>query len=247
MFVARPLAKDSNPEPKRVRMEVRPTLSFSEKDKIGTIQPHDDALIGGYDVKRVLVDHGSGIEIMYPDLYKGLNLKPKDLTAYDSPLVSFDGKVDIPKDQIRLPIQIGSEVVEMDFIVVDNYSPYTAIVARPWLHTLGGCFFHPTFKDAVSEGAKYEKLEEIVIDGDSEKFFKVEAQLSPQEKEKLIAFLRENVDVFAWNAYEAPGVDPDFICRHMNVNLAILPKKQPPRRSSKEHSDAIKEEVNKLK
>ena len=34
-------------------------------------------------------------------------------------------------------MQTGSEVVEVDFIVVDAYSPYTAIVARPWLHTLG--------------------------------------------------------------------------------------------------------------
>ena len=34
-------------------------------------------------------------------------------------------------------MQIGSEVVEVDFIIVDAYSPYTAIVARPWLHTLG--------------------------------------------------------------------------------------------------------------
>ena len=25
----------------------------------------------------------------------------------------------------------------MDFIVVDSYSPYTTIVARPWLHALG--------------------------------------------------------------------------------------------------------------
>ena len=33
-------------------------------------------------------------------------------------------------------MQTGSEVVEVDFIVVDAYSPYTAIVARPWLHTL---------------------------------------------------------------------------------------------------------------
>ena len=39
---------------------------------------------------------------MYLDLYRGLNLKPKDLTVYDSPLVSFDGKVVIPKGQIRL-------------------------------------------------------------------------------------------------------------------------------------------------
>ena len=74
---------------------------------------------------------------MYPDLYKGLNLKPEDLTAYDSSLVSFEGKTVIPKDQIRLPIQTGSEIMEVDFTVVDSYSPYTAIVARPWLHALG--------------------------------------------------------------------------------------------------------------
>ena len=136
MFVARPPAEDSNPKLKRARVEVRLALSFSNENKVGTIQPHDDALvvthkIEGYDVKRVLLDQGSGTKIMYPDLNKGLNLKPEDLTAYDSPLVSFDGKVVIPKGQIRLPVQVGSEVVEVDFIVVDAYSPYTAIMARP--------------------------------------------------------------------------------------------------------------------
>ena len=60
--------------------------------------------IGGYDVKRVMVNQGSCAEIMYPDLYRGLNLKPKDLTAYDSPLVSFDGKLVTLKGQIRLPV-----------------------------------------------------------------------------------------------------------------------------------------------
>ena len=117
-------------------------MSFSDEDKIGTIQSHDDALvvtlkIGGCDVKKVMVDQGSGVEIMYPDLYRGLNLKPEDLTAYDSPLVSFDGKVVIPRGQIRLPVQVGLEVVKVDFIVVDAYSPYIAIMARPWLYALG--------------------------------------------------------------------------------------------------------------
>ena len=74
---------------------------------------------------------------MYPDLYNRLGLKPMDLIAYDSPFVSFDGKVIIPIGQIRLPVQARSEVVEVNFIVVDAYSPYTAIVARPWLHALG--------------------------------------------------------------------------------------------------------------
>ena len=45
--------------------------------------------------------------------------------------MSFDGKVVIPRGQIRLPMQAGSKVVEADFIVVDAYSPYTTIVARP--------------------------------------------------------------------------------------------------------------------
>ena len=48
-------------------------------------------------MKRVLVDQGSVVEIMYPNLYKGLNLKPEDLTTYDSPLVSFEGKTVIPR------------------------------------------------------------------------------------------------------------------------------------------------------
>ena len=117
-------------------MDIQPALSFSDEDKIGTIQPHDDTLvvmlrIGGYDMKRVMVDQGSGVEIMYLDLYKGLNLWPGDLTIYNSPLVSFDGKVVILRGQIRLLVQAGSEVVEVDFIVVDAYSPYTAVLARP--------------------------------------------------------------------------------------------------------------------
>ena len=88
-------------------------------------------------MKKVLVDQGSVMEVMYPDLYKGLKLKPEDLIAYDSLLVSFEGKTVTSKGMIRLPIQTDSDMVEVDFIVVDAYSPYTAIVARPWLHALG--------------------------------------------------------------------------------------------------------------
>ena len=55
-------------------MVATPILGFLEDDKDGMFQPHDDALvvtirIGGYDVKRVLVNQGSKAKIMYPDLY----------------------------------------------------------------------------------------------------------------------------------------------------------------------------------
>ena len=68
-----------------------------------------------------------------------------------------------------------------------------------------------------------------------------------QEKEQLIDLLRRNVDVFAWDAYEAPRVDPNFICHHLNVNPSITPRRQPPQRPSKEQVDAVKNEVTKLK
>ena len=140
--VARLSSEDTNQEPERARVEWPLVMGFSDEDKIGTIQPHDDALvitlrIEGYNVKREMVDQDSAAEIMYPDLYRGLSLRAKDLTLYSSPLVSFEGKVIIPRGHIRLPVQTGSETVEVDFNVMDSYSPYTAIVVRPWLHTLG--------------------------------------------------------------------------------------------------------------
>ena len=108
MSMARLPAKDSNSKPKRAKLDVQWVLGFLNEDKIGTTQPYNDALvvtlkIGGYDVKRVLVDQGSAVEIMYPDLYMGLNLKPEDLIACDSPLVSFERKTVTLKVRLDYP------------------------------------------------------------------------------------------------------------------------------------------------
>ena len=92
-----------------------------------------------------------------------------------------------------------------------------------------------------------EELEKVIIDIDVEKYFQVGVQLPPQEREELLAFLRKNIDIFAWSAYEALRVDPNFICHHLNMNPMVVNKKQPPQRSSKEHAEVVKEEVNKLK
>ena len=79
----------------------------------------------------MMIDQGSDVDIMYLDLYKGLGLKLKDLSAYSFPLVSFEGRMVIPKGQIRLFVQTGMDMVEVDFIVVDVFSPYMTIMGRP--------------------------------------------------------------------------------------------------------------------
>ena len=95
---------------------------------------------------------------MYPNLYNGINLKPENLTGYDSLLLGFDRKVIIPMGQIRLLVQVGSKVVEVDFIVVDAYSPYIAIVARPWLHTLRAVSSTLHLKVKYPSGDRIEEL-----------------------------------------------------------------------------------------
>ncbi|XP_075675028.1 uncharacterized protein LOC142644264 [Castanea sativa] len=75
--------------------------------------------------------------------------------------------------------------------------------------------------ESLVEEVECEGLERVFISNDKEKYFQ--------------------------NAYEAPGLDPSFICHHLNVNLTAVPRKHPPRLSSKEHSEAVKEDVIKLK
>ena len=80
----------------------------------------------------------------------------------------------------------------------------------------------------TSEPAECEDLVKVTIGDDPKKFLQIGSQLPQQER-------------------KAPGVDPGFICHNLNVNPLVAPKKQPPRRPSKEHAEAVREEVAKLK
>ena len=84
-----------------------------------------------------MIDQGNEAEIMYPDLYKGLILKLEDLAKYDTPLMGFDRKVVVPKGQISLHVLIKGKEVMVNFIVVDAFSPYIAILGQPWIHAMG--------------------------------------------------------------------------------------------------------------
>ena len=74
MSVARLSSDEGVSKLKRAKVLIQPTLGFLDEDKVGTMQPYNNALmvmlrIGGYDVRRVLVYQGNAIKIIYPDLY----------------------------------------------------------------------------------------------------------------------------------------------------------------------------------
>lgn len=70
-------------------------------------------------------------------MYKGLGLKSEDLNKYDTPLMGFDGKVVVLEGQIKLLAVIRGMEVKVNFILVNAFSPYTAILGQPWIHAMG--------------------------------------------------------------------------------------------------------------
>ena len=71
--------------------------------------------------------------------------------------------------------------------------------------------------------------------------------MSDIDRVEMLLLLVQNVDVFVWSPYEVPGVDPEFIVHGLNVDPLFPPKKQKPRRSAKEHVEAVKQKVKMLK
>ncbi|XP_075674721.1 uncharacterized protein LOC142643878 [Castanea sativa] len=127
---------------KKLRYRRQPIAFDDDDDLEGTIQPHHDALIvtariRGFIVKRIMIDQGSGIDVMYLNLYRGLGLKKGDLFKYDTPLMGFDGHMVTLEGQISLLVIMGGREVMVTFIVVTCFSPYTAIFRRPWIHDMG--------------------------------------------------------------------------------------------------------------
>ena len=97
-------------------------------------------------------------------------------------------------------------------------------------------------------GAGYaEEPLRVKILPDVDKYFQIGAGMKDEDKVEMLLFLIQNIDIFAWSPYEVPGVDLEFIVHRLNVDPSFPPKKQKPRRSTKEHVKAIKLEVKRLR
>jgi len=63
-------------------------------------------------------------------------LKPEDLSKYDIPLLGFDGRIAMLEKLINFLLVIEGKEVQVNFIVVNAFSPYTTILGWPWIHSI---------------------------------------------------------------------------------------------------------------
>ena len=138
VFLVRPAPKKQKTD--EVRKEC---VTFTKADLERVQHPHSDPLviqlrIGGYEVRRILVDTGSSVEVMYYDLFKQLKLPRDQLKPARAPLVGFNAQPHWPLGTLSLKTRAGSQELMTEFVVVDIPSPYNAIVGRDWLHRMKG-------------------------------------------------------------------------------------------------------------
>uniref|UniRef100_A0A2N9ED03 Integrase catalytic domain-containing protein n=1 Tax=Fagus sylvatica TaxID=28930 RepID=A0A2N9ED03_FAGSY len=195
---------------------------------------------------------------MYDSLFKGLGLEHKDLDRKVDPLYGFSGESVMPVGRVTVKVHAGTVSSPTDFWVLNSYSPYNAILGRPWLHKMKAVpsTLHQRLRFPTPEGIMEVRGDQVTAKQcliaaahqkgaishgpePEKRYFLLGASLSHELRDGLIALLMEYTDVFAWNPYEAPGVDPAFACHSLNVDPLIRPVVQKGRRISPLHQKAL--------
>nr|XP_009762085.1 PREDICTED: uncharacterized protein LOC104214153 [Nicotiana sylvestris] len=120
--------------------DLEDSIIFDKSDADGLSFHHYDVLvitlcIADTDVKRIMVDDGSGSCIIHPRVLVQMRLEYK-LIPHCITLISFNNAVERISGEIVLPILAEGITLEMTFHVMNQEIAYNAIIGRPWIHAM---------------------------------------------------------------------------------------------------------------
>lgn len=129
----RPGLVDGNVQP------IDGTIVFRAIDPARVLQPHRDAFIltlgvRDFDVKRILVDPGSSADLLQVSVIKQMGFMPSSLENPGRILFGFNGSSTTSLGDVILPVQAGPVILNILFSVVEDLSPFNAILGCTWLH-----------------------------------------------------------------------------------------------------------------
>ena len=71
---------------------------------------------------------------------------------------------------------------------------------------------------------KVEALETTeLVDGETAKMTRIGTTLSPEMKSRLVQFLKDNLDIFAWSHEDMPDISTEVIQHRLNMDLEKKP------------------------
>ncbi|XP_071929192.1 uncharacterized protein [Coffea arabica] len=254
-------------------------ITFGPRDAVplasGNHEPFViDIVTNKYRVKKVYVDQGSAVDIMFYRVFKEIGLRDDQLTPVRTPLMGFTGPPISSEGMITLMVTVGQapkcRTVPVNFVVVKQSSPVKfpthggiaevrgdPEVARPcYLATLRGqekvvtqttCLEPYIPGDEAQQLGTQDEIEEFPLKEDRpDQVIRIGALLPAEEKEGLKVLLREYSQVFAWTVENLPGIPTDLAVHHLDVDPNFKPVKQKKRSFAPERNEVIKAEVGKL-
>ncbi|RWW72476.1 hypothetical protein BHE74_00019720 [Ensete ventricosum] len=124
---------------------------------------HDDALvvtarIANACIRRIMIDIGSSVDILYLDAFQKLRMTNRDLIPMTSILIGFTSDTITPVGIATLPVTFGNKprtkTLMVHFMVVDLPSAYNVIIGRLTLNKLRAVIstYHRSMKFPTSAG-----------------------------------------------------------------------------------------------
>nr|XP_023895560.1 uncharacterized protein LOC112007449 [Quercus suber] len=235
-------------------------MTFNESDSRGVKQPHNDPLLK-LDPKRLrpfdspLVSFSG--DRVYPRgivmLTVTVGTDPKQLTrqidflVVDSPS-SYNVIIGRPALN-KWKASTSTYCLKMKFPTDDGVGEVKGdqVLARECYQAVLAAKENHTWIVEEEEEEKVEALEVVeLIEGEMTKTTRIGTTLSPEMRTRLIQFLRENLDVFAWSHDNMPGISSEVIQHKLNVDPEKRLVKQRRRTFAPERDQAIADKVNKL-
>jgi len=123
-----------------------PPIIFTNDDFHGLDHQQDDPMvitveIKNYAIKKVLVDQGSSVDILYWATYQKLQLPNTTMVSYDEPIYGFSGEQVSIHGYIDLHTVFRegtqTKTIPIRFLIVDAPTSYNVLLGRPSFNTLG--------------------------------------------------------------------------------------------------------------
>ncbi|RVW69854.1 hypothetical protein CK203_060698 [Vitis vinifera] len=112
------------------------TNHSTNNDKAESSKPLNQSRQGGFDLRRILVDLGSSIDFLQMLTYRQIGHLPSALENLRRLLSRFNRVITTFLGDVVLLLQANLVIMRVRFLVVDDLSPYNAIMGRAWLHKM---------------------------------------------------------------------------------------------------------------
>nr|XP_027123991.1 uncharacterized protein LOC113740648 [Coffea arabica] len=137
--------RQANPDQAESSSRLSEVISYGPSDPVPTASSSHEALVielltNNYIVKKVYVDPGSSVDVMYLNTFENLKLTREHMTPVRTPLVRFGGHIVHPEGMVTLTVTVGHHprcrTISVNFVVVKADSPYNLLLGRPTLNAL---------------------------------------------------------------------------------------------------------------